>query len=123
MNPRLQAVAPLTVYGFDAGRAGSPADGSEIRVHGRRTHRYLFPRRGTPHPTWPLSPQSHRFQERTSMSKKFLIAGAVLAALIPAGAFAQSSGGAAAGAATGAAGGAIVGGPVGAGLRGGGGGG
>lgn len=48
------------------------------------------------------------------MSKKFLIAGAVLAALIPAGAFAQSSGGAAAGAATGAAGGAIVGGPVGA---------
>ena len=48
------------------------------------------------------------------MSKKFLIAGAVLAALIPAGAFAQTSGGAAAGAATGAAGGAIVGGPVGA---------
>jgi hypothetical protein len=43
------------------------------------------------------------------MSKKFLIAGAVLAVLAPAGAFAQSSnGGAAAGAATGAVGGAIV---------------
>ena len=48
------------------------------------------------------------------MSKKILLAGAFLAALAPAGAFAQSSGGAAAGAATGAAGGAIVGGPVGA---------
>jgi len=48
------------------------------------------------------------------MSKKFLLAGAVLAVLAPAGAFAQSSGGAAAGAATGAVGGAIVGGPVGA---------
>ena len=48
------------------------------------------------------------------MSKKFLLAGALLATLAPAGAFAQSSGGAAAGAATGAAGGAIVGGPVGA---------
>lgn len=49
------------------------------------------------------------------MSKKILFAGAVLALLAPAGAFAQSSdGGAAAGAATGAVGGAIVGGPVGA---------
>lgn len=49
------------------------------------------------------------------MTKKILIAGAVLAFLAPAGAFAQnSSGGAAAGAATGAVGGAIVGGPVGA---------
>jgi hypothetical protein len=48
------------------------------------------------------------------MSKKILFAGAVLAVLVPAGAFAQSSGGAAAGAATGAVGGAIVGGPVGA---------
>ena len=48
------------------------------------------------------------------MSKKILLAGAVLAVLAPAGAFAQSSGGAAAGAATGAVGGAIVGGPVGA---------
>ena len=48
------------------------------------------------------------------MSKKILLAGALLAALAPVGAFAQSSGGAAAGAATGAAGGAIVGGPVGA---------
>ena len=48
------------------------------------------------------------------MSKKILFAGAVLAVLAPAGAFAQSSGGAAAGAATGAVGGAIVGGPVGA---------
>lgn len=47
------------------------------------------------------------------MSKKILFAGVVLAALVPAGAYAQS-GGAAAGAATGAAGGAIVGGPVGA---------
>ena len=47
------------------------------------------------------------------MSKKFLIASAVLATLVPAAAFAQS-GGAAAGAATGAVGGAIVGGPVGA---------
>jgi Protein of unknown function (DUF1236)/Glycine zipper len=48
-----------------------------------------------------------------SMSKKILLAGAVLASLAPAAAFAQS-GGAAAGAATGAVGGAIVGGPVGA---------
>ncbi|MGO4525965.1 DUF1236 domain-containing protein [Microvirga sp. 2MCAF35] len=47
------------------------------------------------------------------MSKKFLLAATVLAALAPAAAFAQS-GGAAAGAATGAVGGAIVGGPVGA---------
>src|SRR5215213_7388869 len=47
------------------------------------------------------------------MSKKFLIASAVLATLAPAAAFAQS-GGAAAGAATGAVGGAIVGGPIGA---------
>ena len=47
------------------------------------------------------------------MSKKFLLAGAVLASLAPAAGFAQS-GGAAAGAATGAVGGAIVGGPVGA---------
>jgi uncharacterized protein YcfJ len=47
------------------------------------------------------------------MSKKVLIAGAFLAALAPASAFAQS-GGAAAGAATGAVGGAVVGGPVGA---------
>lgn len=47
------------------------------------------------------------------MSKKLLLSGVVLAALVPAGAFAQS-GGAAAGAATGAVGGAIVGGPVGA---------
>ncbi|WP_262267931.1 MULTISPECIES: DUF1236 domain-containing protein [Microvirga] len=47
------------------------------------------------------------------MSKKILLAGAVLASLVPAAAFAQS-GGAAAGAATGAVGGAIVGGPVGA---------
>jgi hypothetical protein len=47
------------------------------------------------------------------MSKKLLLAGAVLAYLTPAAAFAQS-GGAAAGAATGAVGGAIVGGPVGA---------
>jgi hypothetical protein len=47
------------------------------------------------------------------MSKKILLAGAVLAVLAPASAFAQS-GGAAAGAATGAVGGAIVGGPVGA---------
>jgi uncharacterized protein YcfJ len=47
------------------------------------------------------------------MSKKLLLAGAVLASLAPAAAFAQS-GGAAAGAATGAVGGAIVGGPVGA---------
>ncbi|MBA1154545.1 DUF1236 domain-containing protein [Vibrio parahaemolyticus] len=46
------------------------------------------------------------------MSKKFLLAGAVLASLVPAAAFAQ--GGAAAGAATGAVGGAVVGGPVGA---------
>jgi uncharacterized protein YcfJ len=48
-----------------------------------------------------------------SMSKKILLAGAVLASLAPAAAFAQS-GGAAAGAATGAVGGAVVGGPVGA---------
>ena len=47
------------------------------------------------------------------MSKKILFAGAVLVALAPVGAFAQS-GGAAAGAATGAVGGAIVGGPIGA---------
>jgi hypothetical protein len=46
------------------------------------------------------------------MSKKILLAGAVLALLAPAGAFAQSNGGAAAGAATGAVGGAIVGGPI-----------
>ena len=46
------------------------------------------------------------------MSKKLLLAGAVLAALAPVAAFAQ--GGAAAGAATGAVGGAVVGGPVGA---------
>ncbi|MCG7394147.1 DUF1236 domain-containing protein [Microvirga sp. ACRRW] len=50
------------------------------------------------------------------MTKKILIAGAVLAALTPAVAFAQdpAAGGAAAGAATGAVGGAIVGGPIGA---------
>lgn len=49
------------------------------------------------------------------MTKKILIAGAMLVALAPVGAFAQSgSGGAAAGAATGAVGGAIVGGPIGA---------
>ena len=47
------------------------------------------------------------------MSKKILLAGAILASLAPAAAFAQS-GGAAAGAATGAVGGAIIGGPVGA---------
>lgn len=47
------------------------------------------------------------------MSKKILLAGAILATLAPAAAFAQS-GGAAAGAATGAVGGAVVGGPVGA---------
>jgi hypothetical protein len=47
------------------------------------------------------------------MSKKILFAGAVLVALAPVSAFAQS-GGAAAGATTGAVGGAIVGGPVGA---------
>lgn len=47
------------------------------------------------------------------MSKKFLLASAVLVTLAPAAAFAQS-GGAAAGAATGAVGGAVVGGPVGA---------
>jgi len=47
------------------------------------------------------------------MSKKILLAGAVIFALAPASAFAQS-GGAAAGATTGAVGGAIVGGPVGA---------
>ena len=50
------------------------------------------------------------------MSNKFLLAGAVLVALAPATAFAQTNapGGAAAGAATGAVGGAIVGGPIGA---------
>ncbi|MBM1172713.1 DUF1236 domain-containing protein [Microvirga arabica] len=48
------------------------------------------------------------------MSKKILFAGAVLVALAPVGALAQSGGGAAAGATTGAVGGAIVGGPVGA---------
>lgn len=47
------------------------------------------------------------------MSKKFLLAGVVLASIVPASAFAQA-GGAAAGGATGAAAGAIVGGPVGA---------
>jgi uncharacterized protein YcfJ len=47
------------------------------------------------------------------MSKKIVLAAAVLASLAPAAAFAQS-GGAAAGAATGAVGGAVVGGPVGA---------
>jgi hypothetical protein len=47
------------------------------------------------------------------MSKKVLFAGALLVALAPVGAFAQS-GGAAAGATTGAVGGAIVGGPIGA---------
>ncbi|KLK93617.1 hypothetical protein AA309_08155 [Microvirga vignae] len=46
------------------------------------------------------------------MSKKFLLAGVVLASLAPAAAFAQS--GAATGAAAGAVGGAVVGGPVGA---------
>jgi hypothetical protein len=49
-----------------------------------------------------------------SMTKKLILAGAMLVALAPAGAFAQSDSGAAAGAATGAVGGAIVGGPVGA---------
>jgi hypothetical protein len=48
------------------------------------------------------------------MTKKILIAGAVLGLLAPAAAFAQNNGGAAAGAATGAVGGAIVGGPIGA---------
>jgi uncharacterized protein YcfJ len=47
------------------------------------------------------------------MSKKILLAGVILASLVPAASFAQSSG-TAAGAATGAVGGAIVGGPVGA---------
>jgi uncharacterized protein YcfJ len=56
--------------------------------------------------------RDHEFRSK-SMSKKLLLAGAVLASLAPAAAFAQS-GGAAAGAATGAVGGAIVGGPVGA---------
>jgi hypothetical protein len=51
--------------------------------------------------------------QETSMSKKIVLAGAVLAMLSPAAALAQN-GGAAAGAATGAVGGAIVGGPVGA---------
>jgi hypothetical protein len=49
-----------------------------------------------------------------TLMKKILFAGAVLVALTPVGAFAQSDAGAAAGAATGAVGGAIVGGPVGA---------
>ena len=48
------------------------------------------------------------------MSKKILLAGAMLAVLAPAAAFAQSGAGTAAGATTGAVGGAIVGGPVGA---------
>ena len=48
------------------------------------------------------------------MSNKLILAGALVALLTPAGAYAQSSGGAAAGAATGAVGGAVVGGPVGA---------
>ncbi len=50
------------------------------------------------------------------MSKQILFAGAILAVLAPATAFAQTNaqGGAAAGAATGAVGGAVVGGPVGA---------
>ncbi|MBM6595586.1 DUF1236 domain-containing protein [Microvirga pudoricolor] len=48
------------------------------------------------------------------MSKKILLAGAFVALMAPAAAFAQSNGGAAAGAATGAVGGAIVGGPIGA---------
>ena len=48
------------------------------------------------------------------MSKKLVLAGAVVAFLAPAAAYAQSSSGSAAGAATGAVGGAIVGGPVGA---------
>jgi len=47
------------------------------------------------------------------MSKRIVLAGAILASLAPAAAWAQS-GGAAAGAATGAVGGAVVGGPVGA---------
>jgi uncharacterized protein YcfJ len=47
------------------------------------------------------------------MSKTFLLAGVLIASIVPANAFAQS-GGAAAGGATGAAAGAIVGGPVGA---------
>jgi uncharacterized protein YcfJ len=47
------------------------------------------------------------------MFKKILLAGAVLACLTPAAAFAQSAG-TATGAATGAIGGAVVGGPVGA---------
>jgi uncharacterized protein YcfJ len=48
------------------------------------------------------------------MHNKLVLAGAVLAFLVPAMASAQSSGGSAAGAATGAVGGAIVGGPIGA---------
>ena len=48
------------------------------------------------------------------MSKKLILASAILALLTPVGTYAQSSGGAAAGAATGAVGGAVVGGPVGA---------
>jgi uncharacterized protein YcfJ len=48
------------------------------------------------------------------MSKKLILASALLALLTPVSTYAQSSGGAAAGAATGAVGGAVVGGPVGA---------
>jgi uncharacterized protein YcfJ len=48
------------------------------------------------------------------MLKKLVLAGAIVALLAPAAAYAQSSSGSAAGAATGAVGGAIVGGPVGA---------
>jgi hypothetical protein len=48
------------------------------------------------------------------MSRNYLIAGALVAVLVPGFAFAQSSSGSAAGAASGAVGGAIVGGPVGA---------
>jgi len=48
------------------------------------------------------------------MPRTILLAGALLAFLTPAAAYAQSTGGAAAGAATGAIGGAIVAGPIGA---------
>jgi len=48
------------------------------------------------------------------MPKTILLAGALLAFLTPAAAYAQSTGGAAAGAATGVIGGVIVGGPIGA---------
>jgi Protein of unknown function (DUF1236) len=48
------------------------------------------------------------------MSRKILLAGATLALLAPAAAFAQSGAGTATGATTGAVGGALVGGPVGA---------